>query len=237
MKNYILLLIIIVLIAAACLQAQIISNIDFGRIRAANTDSTSLYYYKLLLNRFEQFDTLFTDDELQHLYYGTVFDASYDPMQTDWLKKSDEYEALISKGKYKQALKIVLPFVANDPTNIKYNSFAFKCYYKCGDNSLAKKYLTRAIQLVLTIRRSGNGSAPGTAFVVTRVSDEYQVLSSMGLTVLEHSSLVDTPSVGLHTDLFVLNPNDRKIDTLYYNDTWAYNYLCKTIDGVLIQNK
>src|SRR5215213_7342118 len=81
--------------------AQDFKKVDREIIKKEVTDPASSFYYSKLLERFNSFDSLLTDEEYRHLYYGFVFQKQYSGYPDQ--KKKEIIEKINDKN-YKKAI-------------------------------------------------------------------------------------------------------------------------------------
>lgn len=215
---------------AAAAGAQRISGVDFDAIRRAVSDTASPYHYPRLWRRLLDGDRTLGPQELRHLYYGQVYQDSYDPINAGLFDREREYFASERAGEWPQAAAAVRDLVRRDPLNLKYNRMAAASLPQCGDSAAARAHLRRWRLLVDVILASGDGRSDATAYVVTRVPDEYQVLAHLGLAATAHVFRGGPAGLRRYSDVFVLGPNSAGRDTVHFNTNWSYWYLQRSVE-------
>lgn len=123
------------------------------------------------------------------------------------------------KKDYKNSALIGKRILDKDPTNLAYIHRTRLCYYHLKDSLNLVNYTYRYIYLLKTIYASGDGLSNKTAYVVTRVSDEYQIIEDKKLE-LESQSLV-----GDCDKMSFKQPNDLNIKELFFNVKFSLDYL------------
>jgi hypothetical protein len=210
-------------------RAQLISRVDFDAIRRAVSDSGSPYHYPRLWQRLLRSDPALDLSCYRHLYYGQVYQDSYDPVNTKLLEREREYFVNVREGKRAAAAAAARELVRRDPLNLKYNQMAAAGLLQRGDSAAARAHLRRWRSLVDVILASGDGRSDTTAYVVTRVPDEYQVLRHLGREASAHV-FRSTSGKRLYSDVFTLTPDGPGSDTLYFNTNWSYWYLRRSVE-------
>jgi|WetSurSiteA1Bulk_404760.scaffolds.fasta_scaffold23491_3 hypothetical protein len=202
--------------------SQVISNIDFDQVKAKTTDSSSVFYYPKLRSQFENNVEEMNPNMLTLFYYGNVFTKEYDPLGPD---ANDENMMLdyYRKKDFENAILIGKKILEKDPTDLSYIHRIRLCYYYINDTLNLTNYTYRYIYLLKTIYNSGDGLSNKTAYVVTRVSDEYQILEHKKL-ALESQSLIGDCDV-----MTVKQPNDLNIKELYFNVKFSLDHLRNTM--------
>jgi len=212
---------IIVIFSVALYQSlygQKISNIDFDEIKLVIQDSSSIYYYPLLIERFYQSNSYLLENEYKYIYYGSVFSDGYNPYG---LSDNNEkkFRELFRQSKFDEAIPYGQEVIRKNPINIQILRLLTTCYHEISDKSNAEKYVKMLFPLLNVIYGSGDGSSVSTAYVVVMVSDEYEIISSLGLTIKNRRTLYEQ-----QTDVFKIssigqNPpkGQKKIKKLFFN--------------------
>ena len=104
-------------------------------------------------------------------------------------KKFSGYTSVFSEAKigeyfkneeYQKCIDLSLGFLDQNPTSIKSYEIIFMSYLRRGDIENYKKYLTAYIGILESILATGDGLSEETAFIVSSVNDEYQILYYLG---------------------------------------------------------
>lgn len=177
------------------------------------SDITSSNYYPSLLSRYNSFDTTLSAKEMHFLYYGKYFQPFYEPASMhddreemfDLIKVQDYYGALI-RGK--------LAF-EQDPLDLKTLFGLYLCHQNLLNLREAENYQFLYYALIGTILNTGSGKNPDEAFVIMNISDEYEIISSLGKDIKKHKTIKGD------TDCFSFKKGDdkvlNKIKRLYFN--------------------
>lgn len=209
---------IIVLLIVSITQyifGQKISNIDFDSIKLTTQDSSSNNYYPLLLNRFQQCDTTLTETEYKFIYYGNIYKESYNPYGTSDNEK--KFIELYKQEKFNEAIPYGQEVIIENPVNIKVLYKMLVCHHKLGHKLTAKKYADMYFPLLNVIYSSGDGKSIKTSYVVIKVSDEYEILRDLELTMTRQSLVEDTDVLTIETKGQKHKKGNKKIKSLYFN--------------------
>lgn len=216
-------------VASACSLAQKYSNVDFDSVKLVITDSTGPWYYPVLMKRYLDFDPAITKEEYSLLYYGWVFQKGYDPYGQLWNKTYIRYRDSLRPGDNAAAYAIACTLLSNDPLNLEYNRLAYASCWFLQDTIIARKYGARWASLCNCIIRSEDGESAKTAYVITRIPDEYEVLRMLGLELDLQGSYTDSTSgVRLDIDRIFLKPNRRHRKEVLFNKNllhWKLNQM------------
>ena len=214
--NFIFILFILFIVSDN-IYCQKISNIDFDDIRNKTTDSTSEFYYPKILKKFIDNDTSITKEELKYVYFGNVFTNEYNPMGD--VKGEQDLLNYYKKKDFENAVLTGEKLLEKDPTNLEYYYHLALVYNKLKDSIHMKNCLFKFVFLIETIYHSGDGLSLNTPYVVTRVSDEYQILDDKNLELKSQALIGDC-------DLLEFKqPNEKNIDRLYFNVKLSLDYL------------
>jgi len=162
------------------LYGQKISNVDFDKIKLEIQDSLSNYYYPLLIERFINFDTSFTETEYGYIYYGSIYSDNYFPYRTSDNEK--QFIERFNQKKFEEAIPYGKEVLEENPVNLRFLFRMFICYQELNDIPTAYQYASMYYPLLNVILHSGDGRSKQTAFVVINVSDEYAILKELELT-------------------------------------------------------
>jgi tetratricopeptide (TPR) repeat protein len=157
--------------------AQQVSNLNFTALKADVTDAKSPFYLPTLLSRFQKADSTLTDDDYMHLYYGQVTADFYSP----YASTDEAFRKAYKEEKFKQAIELGEKALKQQPLSLDILFKLLVCYDQLGDKATARQYARRYFSLIRVITASGDGKSLETAYVVTAVHDEYEVLATLDL--------------------------------------------------------
>lgn len=229
MMKKIKLLILVVFCTTNFLFGQKISNIDFDLIKSQVKDSTSSFYYPVLIQRFLQFDTTLTEQEFCYIYYGNVFADYYDPYGTG--ENEEKFLEIYEQEKFLEAIPFGEKTLIENPVNLKILLKMLTCYYSLADSTTTKKYANLYFGLLDEIFKSGDGKSIETAYVVNKVNDEYQMLFVLNLQCNGQVLLMEYPGP---TDKLIIKTKGqkrvkgrKKISKIYFNVAKPFEHMSK----------
>lgn len=158
------------------------SNAVYKTVSKQLEDDKKLY--DKLLKRFVDNDTTLTDEEMNVVYYGAVFQKNYNPYSTH--KKEKKFFNYYNNTKFKKALRIGEKILKKEPLNFKIVFKLLACAYALKDEKKIEKYGFYYAKILNTILSSGDGLSPETAFVVIDVDHERTFISQLGLSFSNH---------------------------------------------------
>lgn len=221
-------LITILFLYASCFYAQTIVNVNFDEIKRVTNDSSTSAYYPTLLSRLRQFDTTLTLSDFKLLYYGNVFTDNYNPYDFG-SKKEDRFNELYKAGNLKEALAEGKQLFEENPVNIRLLYRMMYCCEELKQMELGQKFANCYFGFIYSILASGNGNSIETAYVVTRVADEYSILKHL------HLNNTTQALVG-YTDVLTINlkqqkkvKGKKKVKELYFNVQMPFQQLSKML--------
>lgn len=162
----------------------------------------------------------FTFEESAIIYYGYAFTEKYNPYCS-----YDSLRFFIQQRDWEKAEQAALEALKDNPVCIELLEHLILAAEQRQDEEVASRAFGQYIILLTTISRSGEGKTPDSPLFVTRVSDEYSILRSIGASQLKGQSLIDTPSGKCDKMVFMLPMGDTDGDgienekeyTLYFN--------------------
>ncbi len=220
MKRNLKLLVVVLFTITNTMFGQKISNIDYDLIKQNTEDSSSIYYYPKLIQRLLLLDTTFTEKEYSHIYFGNVFTANYSPYSKD--KNEEKFNSLYNEEKYDKAIEFGQKSLKENPVNLNVLFRLMVCYHVSGDKITAKKYAKLYYGLLNEIYESGDGKSIKTAYVVIKISDEYQILKDLELQSTGQALLSGpTDRISINTE------NQKEISEIYFNIAKPFESLSK----------
>src|SRR5436190_10472304 len=147
---------------------------DYEKIKKEISNKESKYYYPTLLKRFMENDTLLTNEDYRHLYYGFTYQPGYKPYQ---IGKNDDkmrkYFKNIESNEYDQFIKLANQALKENPFDLRVLNFLGYVYHLKGDDVTSKKVSKSFKGIIKAITSSGDGLKCESGFHVISVSDEY----------------------------------------------------------------
>lgn len=194
--------------------SQKVSNIDFDKIEK-NIKKSGNLQYKSLLKRYHNLDTTLTQEELRHLYYGEVFQKSYSPYGS--ATKEKIFNEKYKNESFEEAISIGKELLKEGGVNIRL-LFRLAVAYAAQDQmNKARPLAILYFNLINVIYESGDGKSIETAFVVTKVADEYDLLYEMGLRMTMQSLVGVTDVMTVDLESQELEEGEEAIEKVYFN--------------------
>lgn len=156
---------------------------DYKKIKKEVNNKKSEYYYPSLLQRLEKNDSLLTEEDYRHLYYGYVFQSNYSPYGR-YSKESELYEAMDGEETEENFLMIrdmVLEALEKYPVRLDYWMDLAVTYMVLEDESMTERVFANFMGLFTAMLSSGNGDTCETAYHVNSIPDEYAFLKFYSL--------------------------------------------------------
>ena len=187
--------------------------IDYKLIGKNIKNSKSEFYYPDLLARFQKGDTTLTLNQKRHLYYGYTFQENFKNFKFNGLLDSiSKYEQLNTNEALLKALDFRKKVLERNPfeTGIIDGKLAI---YKTQKNKEEFMKGIHQISLIFdTILSSGDGLTKETAFVVTSVSAEYEIMSILGFTPAKDPVVVDK-----NYEFVEVESNNKNVKGIYFD--------------------
>ncbi|MFN6944853.1 MAG: DUF4919 domain-containing protein [Cytophagaceae bacterium] len=183
-------------------------NLDLKAIREQTTEGAE--YYKLK-ERFLRHDTLELS-EYQSLYYGSLFQNTYQPIQIAALEARIRQNNFT--GNYYQAISLADSLLSHYPVSIQAlfeRSFAS---HMLGDDYEASLYRFKYKNLIKGILEGNNGRTQETAILILSETDEYELLKYLDLKIKKQYQLSHQ---GRIYNMYDLKKNAKKIKTIYFD--------------------
>lgn len=194
--------------------SQKVSNIDFDKIKK-NIKKSGNLNYKSLLKRYHNLDTTLTHEELVHLYYGEVFQKNYSPYGSAAEEKifNEKYK----NESFEEALKLGLAIHKGGNVNVRLLFRIAIAYLAQDQMEKGRPAAILYFKLIDVIYQSGDGKSIETAFVVTKVADEYDLLYEMGLRMTMQSLVGVTDVLTIDIEAQELEEGQEPIEKVYFN--------------------
>ncbi len=205
-----------VLIVASA-QAQTIHGLSLETIKEQVSDVEGVYYYPYLVKRFQQNDISLKNIDYIMLYYGFIYQNSYNPYKVMVLE--DSLSVLTKDKKGKEAIALADQIQTEHPISLV--SHIEKAYALHGTNqeSLALIELNKYRLLKQTIMTSGTGESYANPLVVITPKDEDIILLAHKLTPLSKSM---NGNAGRYYNVYLVRNDKGKQYPLYFDITLPY---------------
>jgi hypothetical protein len=195
----------LVLIAAVLLASQALAQPAPAPAKAPSPQEE----YQALLEKVKKSDASVDFARMRQLQ--TQLD-DYKPYGAD----VDEHPlALVGKGKLDQAKAVAQQILAESYLDLEAHTAAGRVAEKRGDKAAAAHHRYVVDGVLGSILKSGDGKTPATAYVVIAISEEYALMSRLGLQVAQQHLLNDDD--GHSYDLLEgVNPETRAKQEVYF---------------------
>lgn len=216
MRKLSLIQLLVVLTVAANGQ---ITPVDLKEMKILATSPT----YDQLYNRYLKNDTTLTLTDYRTLYFGEAFRESYKPYaRHDSIQALNNYLNTVENPDFKKVLNYTGLILKQFPFNLEQVLLTGIAHDKLGNKEQSKLWLKKYENLLTAIISSGDGRSAQTAFMVTKTSDEYNVIRAFRLKFAGQSLIMDNN----HSyDKMDLEENEHYIDALYFNVDLFYGKL------------
>jgi hypothetical protein len=185
---------------------------DFNRLLEQSQDSSSVYFYPKLLDRFYKNDSALTDIDLIALQIGFTIDPNYKPYQT--IDTEREIKSLINQNKYNDALLKCNDFLKTNPVNFTALMEKGFVYMKLKNDS-ALFYKEKFMMILNSIMASGKGTIDKPFFVLSPIDGQTLITHIFGGSIGMMGS-GDDPN-GYFVDILEMTKEGEEPVTLYFN--------------------
>lgn len=200
--------------------------------------------YDSLTNVFKNLDTttLFTQEEVNIIYYGYAFTSKYNPYFGQGSVTA--VKELCEQGDFDKAKQALEQALENNPVNLSLYEWKLRIAEATGDENSYIQAYNQLVTLINTITLSGEGTSKESPFYVISILDEYVVLSSAGYDKLISQRLIETSTGPCDEMTFTVQksiieqynktseekiPEDKQY-TLYFNVSIPMGHLNKMLD-------
>lgn len=187
-------------------------SIDFNEIKSIVNNNS----YEKLFDRFIANDTTLSLDDYIIIYYGQAYSENYKPSaRHDSVRVLNTYlNNSIDSIDFHKVLSYTNQILNDFPFNIEQIYITGIAYDKLGIKDSSAIWFYKYDKLIRTIMTSGDGKTPKTAFVVTKITDEYSILNALGLQ-FTGQALINKKKKSY--DLMNVAKNEYGIDKLYFD--------------------
>jgi hypothetical protein len=187
---------------------------NYEAIKKEIRDVNSVYYYPKLKQKYDSADFTMSMEEKRHLYYGFVFQADF---STEYASKSRERFIEILQKKelnetdYDQIISYGDSILKTSPFDLRILNYQNIAFEKRGINNRVISSSAQMRIITNAILSSGDGMTQESAFYVTTISHEYDILNILGFKFGGSQNLIKT------YDYLTVKENDDKIKGLYFD--------------------
>lgn len=156
---------------------------DLNKIREATLDPKSEFYFPKLRKKYQQNDTVMTNEEYRYFYLGYMFQEDYDPYRTSpyasrtdslRMKKTYTKEEVDTIRKYSELALLDNPF------DLRQMSFLVHVLKEKRKDMTAKIFEYRLEHLLGAIKSTGTGEDKENAWYVIYPMHEYDMVQLLG---------------------------------------------------------
>jgi hypothetical protein len=206
------LLMILILILSTLVSIGQIKPINFREIKSTANNNE----YNKLYDRFITNDTSLILEDYIKIYYGQAFRNNYRPSaRHDSVRILNMY---LNRGldsiDFNKVLNFSKLILKDYPFNIEEIFITAIAYNKLGLQDSSRIWLYKYDKLIRAIMSSGDGKTQKTAFIVTKVTDEYSIINALGLQ-FAGQALVGKKK--RYYDQMDLAQNEYGIEKLYFD--------------------
>lgn len=209
--GYLLLIILLPYIGSAQFMAP-----DYRAIEKAIHDTQSAYYYKPLLQRYLNNDTLLTKDEYSYLFYGSLFIDKPGIEEDNSGVAREERDQILAKKKRdaidnRNIISLTQQVMQPDLFDMKELYIMATAYLELKDSTMYNLYIRKLKRLVGAILATGDGKTDETGYHVVEVSHEDFMLK-----VLEYE-LLSRKLTKHPCDYVMVKPNKDNATGVYFD--------------------
>jgi hypothetical protein len=206
---------LLTIVFAAQAQDQQFRKPDYEKIQTAISRENSEHHYPALFKRYTGNDTTLNHQDYQMLYYGYLFQEDYAPQTSS--KYRERLNAIYEKDQLKQEdfreiIALEKKILKEKPFSMRdLNTLAYS-YEQTGQKEMTQKIDYKINLIIETILSSGNGLEEETAWHVTAITHEYDILNVLGFGIKGDESM---RSEGI--DYIKVERNQYGIPGFYFN--------------------
>jgi hypothetical protein len=178
-------LIFLAILVTMPLQSQHFSftRVDFKNVRSAIAKKRSAFFYPVLFERYRNCDTTLNREEFRHLYYGYTYQEGYRPYAIH------DAETVVNDLQMKDSLTMAdfsviyghcREILELHPFSTRYLLTSAIACSQIGNTEEARIYYYKYHSILSTILSSGDGATEQSAWSVILISDEYEIIRSLG---------------------------------------------------------
>lgn len=225
LKIYIILVNLLILPLAILAQENTHRGVNYTEIEENIKIADSSLYYPNLWSAFLAGDSSMSLQEKRHLYYGFVFQDSYNPYSHSiYMDSISQFygKSNLLKNDYKKIILYSDSILSHIPFEIKSLQAKAFAYYSLHEKENELKVQNQIMMIYDAILSSGDGLAKESAFHILYISHEYDLIDFLGFKFNGEQSLVEDKY-----DYLLLLPNEFQVGGLYFDVSASFNYLLK----------
>ena len=216
MKRFYLDLLAVLLSLSVNAQHFSYTRVDFRNIRSEVTNKRSVFFYPVLFERYRNNDTTLNREEFRHLYYGYPFQEGYRPYAThdaeiavsDLLAKD-----ALTEADFSAICRHCREILELHPFSARYLLTSAVACSRTGNAEGARIYYYKYHSVLNAILSSGDGATEQSAWSVILISDEYELIRSLGFNPTGKQKMMAES----RCDFIYVADNEYKIGGFYFD--------------------
>lgn len=200
-------------------------GVNYPKIEENIKIADSSFYYPDLWTAFLAGDSNMSLQEKRHLYYGYVFQNSYNPYaHSIYMDSISQFygKGNLLKNDYRKIILYSDSILSHIPFDIRSLQAKAFAYYSLDEKEKELKVQNQIMMIYDAILSSGDGLAKESAFHILYISHEYDLIDFLGFKFNGEQSLVEEKY-----DYLLILPNEFQIEGFYFDASASFNYLLK----------
>nr|WP_294936499.1 DUF4919 domain-containing protein [uncultured Flavobacterium sp.] len=201
---------------------------DYKAIKANIENKKSKFYYPTLLKRLAANDTLLSEEQYSHLYYGYTMQPEYKPYTpTSKEKEIKKYYSRknLNKKDFQQFIVLANQSLKEFPLDLRLLNYLAYMYHYTGNEVMARKVFLNFQGLAAAVIASGDGVKCETGLHVITTDHETVVLNVLSFESTSKSS-------GGDCDYLAFEKGSYTVPGMYFNIAQMKKKLPKPIKKV-----
>lgn len=166
---------------------------DLEEIRSRVTNINDDFYYPKLRKAYQQNDTVMTAEQYRYFYLGYLFQEDFNPYRVS------EFSAIPDSLSFKQThtpqecdtiIKYAEMALDDNPFDLKQMSFLIYALNAKKKHMRAKIWQYRLENILNTIKNTGTGENPDSAWFVISPDHEYALINAMNYTAIGYDGSI-----------------------------------------------
>ena len=179
-------------LCALIVNAQEDNSIDFcTEIKKVITDSTSLYFYPLLLDKVKNNPESIDVMDCYYLYYGQIFQSNYKPLSFIANPERGDFDKASVNGRCKKVIQLGETILERNPVELTVLLHISVCIDKQIKYTDKDYFSQRFRNLLSAIFMTGNGTSKEKAIKIVNMEDDYILKGIVGFLGGEESLMFD----------------------------------------------
>ncbi len=203
---------------------------DYKSIEKNINNSFSHLNYEVLMERYRMGDSTMTIDEKRHLYFGYVFQPSYNPADTS--QYNTRMATVLNKQyfsdqDYEEVLQYAEALLKEDPFNMRALNAKLLVFAQKNNVEAYRRTAKQRNIVQQAIISTGDGMSKSTPYYVIKVSHEYDLLGFLGFKFGGEDKI----ERNCNCNSLTLAPNRFGVDKLYFDISPTFEYIKRKGSG------